>query len=120
MKPLDLLIKGLTMLRHQVQERKAKLTTELKAGWSISDADEVWLDGEGNLVDEERVVEVLKNAHDYEQCIMQLSPLDEMIIQRLQDLAQGHGAILPPKKRKRICLIIHAFSVCSFHVKYRF
>ena len=60
MKPFDLLKKGLSTLRNQVQERKVKLTAELKAGQSISEADKEWLDGEANLVDEECVVEVLR------------------------------------------------------------
>ena len=101
MKPLDHLKKSLTILCNQVQERKVKLTAELKAGRSISEADEEWLDGEGNLVDEEHVVGALGNASDYEQYIKQLSTEDKVIVQRLQDLAQGHGGIVPPKKRKR-------------------
>lgn len=74
--------------------------TELKAGRSISEADTEWLDGEGNLVDEEHVVGALEDASDYEQYIKQLSLEDKAIVQRLHDLAQGCGGILPPKKRK--------------------
>ena len=74
--------------------------TELKAGQSILEADEEWLDGDGTLVDEERVVGAFENASDYEQYIEQLSPEDKAIVQRLQDLARGQGGVLPPKKRK--------------------
>ena len=77
-----------------------KLTAELKAGQSISEADEEWLNGEANLGDEERVMEALENVSDYEQYIKQLNPEDKAIVQRLQDLAQGCGGILPSKKRK--------------------
>ena len=62
MKPLDLLKKGLSTLHNQVQERKVKLTTELKAGQSISEADEEWLDGDSNLADEEYIVGALENG----------------------------------------------------------
>ena len=77
----------MSALHNQVQKRKVKLTTELKAGWSISEADTEWLDGEGNLIDEEHVVGALEDASDYEQYIKQLSLEDKAIVQRLHDLA---------------------------------
>ena len=43
-------------LHNQVQERKGKLEAELKAGQPISESDQEWLDGDGNLVNEERVI----------------------------------------------------------------
>jgi hypothetical protein len=39
----------------------------LNAQKSITESDEAWLDGEGNPVDEERVVDLLENASDYDQ-----------------------------------------------------
>ncbi|KAI6115883.1 hypothetical protein F5141DRAFT_1212471 [Pisolithus sp. B1] len=62
MKLFNILKKGLTKLWDQIQDRKAKLTTKLKAGQPISEVDQEWLDGDGNLVDEEQVVEGLDNA----------------------------------------------------------
>ncbi|KIK80200.1 hypothetical protein PAXRUDRAFT_41767, partial [Paxillus rubicundulus Ve08.2h10] len=47
--------KGLTKLHDQIEEQKAKLEVELKAGQPISEVDEYWLNGDGNLIDEERV-----------------------------------------------------------------
>ncbi|KAI6012295.1 hypothetical protein PISMIDRAFT_12079 [Pisolithus microcarpus 441] len=55
MKPFDILKKGLTKLQDQIQDRKAKLTTKLNADHPISEVDQEWLDGDGNLVDEELV-----------------------------------------------------------------
>ncbi|KAG8221734.1 hypothetical protein J3R82DRAFT_2024 [Butyriboletus roseoflavus] len=92
MKPLDHLKKGLAILYSQIQERKVKLTAKLKSGRSISEADEEWLDGKDNLVDEERVVRAFENVSDYEQYIKQLSTEDKVIVQRLQDLAQVCGS----------------------------
>ena len=37
---------------------KSKLQADLKAGKTLTSSDEDWLDGVGNLVDEECIVEV--------------------------------------------------------------
>ena len=67
-KPLDILKKGLTALKKRVASRKTQLEADLKAGKTISAEEEEWLyHGAGNLVDEERVVEVLDNGFDYER-----------------------------------------------------
>ena len=64
--PLDILKKGLKVLRKWVASRKTQLEADLKAGKTIS-AEEEWLDGAGNLVNEEHVVQVLDNGSDYER-----------------------------------------------------
>ncbi|KIK80403.1 hypothetical protein PAXRUDRAFT_158811, partial [Paxillus rubicundulus Ve08.2h10] len=46
---------------------KAALKAALKANQPISEVDEEWLDNAGNLVDEERVVDELDKALDYER-----------------------------------------------------
>ncbi|KAI6010480.1 hypothetical protein PISMIDRAFT_23586 [Pisolithus microcarpus 441] len=61
MKPVDVLQKGLAMLRNQICSQKATLEANLKANKCISEADEEWLDNAGNLVDKECVVEKLDN-----------------------------------------------------------
>ena len=61
---IKILEKGLAKLRQQVQGQKAKLEAKLKAGKPISDIDEEWLDGAGNLADEEQVFDILIHASD--------------------------------------------------------
>lgn len=106
MKHVDVLKKGLSKLRDQIRDRKAKLDSELKAGRPISEADQDWLDhGDGNLVDKERVVDTLENAPDYEQGLEGLSSQDKLVVEKLQKLA-GKGGNVPLKKRKRTFFIM--------------
>ena len=46
----------------QTDARKLKIQADLKAQKSITESDEAWLDGEGNLVDEENVIDLLENG----------------------------------------------------------
>ena len=62
---IDVLKKGLKFLKKHVATRKEQLEADLKAGKLISAKDEEWLDGAGNLIDEEHVVEVLDNESSY-------------------------------------------------------
>ncbi|KAI6100055.1 hypothetical protein EV401DRAFT_1894652 [Pisolithus croceorrhizus] len=101
MKPFDILKKGLTKLWDQIRDRKAKLTTKLKAGQPISEVDQEWLDGDGNLVDEEWVVEGLDNVSDYERGFERLSSQDKEIVQKLQRLA-GSGS---PNTAESVCSV---------------
>lgn len=100
MKPVDLLKKGLKKLQDQTHARKGALEAALKANQPISEADEEWLDHTGNLVDEERIVNMLEHASDYACALAQLNAQDKLIVQRLLDLATGD--IVPPRKRKRM------------------
>jgi hypothetical protein len=60
MTPIDVLKKGLKTLRKQTDARELKIQADLNAQKSITESDEAWLDGEGNLVDEERLIDLLK------------------------------------------------------------
>ena len=115
MKPINILKKGLTKLRHQIQDRKTRLEDKLKAGQPISDSDEDWLDNTGNLVDEEQVVDVLDHASDYEQELKRLNSHDKSVVEKLRNLAGSDvTGCAPPKKRKRMAfqnLIICAKSI---------
>ena len=69
---INVLKKGLKFLKKRVASRKEQLEADLKAGNFISAEDEArwrlieeWLDGAGNMIDEERVAEVLDNKSDY-------------------------------------------------------
>ncbi|KIL66717.1 hypothetical protein M378DRAFT_160191, partial [Amanita muscaria Koide BX008] len=85
--PIEVLKKGLSILQQQVKARKAQLEAKLRRNEKISHADEEWLDGKGNLVDEERVVEVLETASDYEMGLQRLNDAEKDTIQRLRELA---------------------------------
>ena len=107
MTPVEVLKKGLNKLRDQVRDRKAQLEVELRAGQPISEVDQDWLDGDGNLIDEERVVDILDNASDYEQELSRLDSQSKTIVQKLQKLAGSGGKNDgPSKKRKRKALRI--------------
>ncbi|KAL4062797.1 hypothetical protein V8B97DRAFT_1877376 [Scleroderma yunnanense] len=86
MVPLDTIKKGLNILREQIHEQKTRLKADLQAKKKLSEQDEQWLDGEGNLVDEEHIVDLLKRASDYERSLTQLNSNDNCVIQKLQDL----------------------------------
>ncbi|KIK79334.1 hypothetical protein PAXRUDRAFT_16383 [Paxillus rubicundulus Ve08.2h10] len=109
MKRVDVLKEGLSKLHNQIWDRKTKLEIELKAGQIISEADQDWLDGDGNLVDDERVVEALDNASDYEQGLEGLNSQDKLIVEKLQKLA-GKGGI-PSNKRK--CSMVNGDTVST-------
>ena len=65
-KPLDVLKNGLATLQRHISAKRDVLTTCLKNQQPISEADKAWLDkGEGNMVDEEHVVDLLERAPDY-------------------------------------------------------
>ena len=102
MKPIKVLKKGLARLHDQIQERKGKLDIELKASRPISEVDQDWLDGDGNLVDEEKVVETLDSASDYERGLNRLDSQEKTIVQKLQKLAGApkSASDAPSKKRK--------------------
>ena len=99
MKPLETIKKGLNILKEKTHERRTKLKADLQVKKKLSEEDEQWLDGEGNLVDEEHVVDLLKKASDYKGSLAQLDANDKHIIQMLQDLANASSKG-PAKKHK--------------------
>ena len=90
--------KGLKKLQDQVFTHKASLEAALKANQAISEADEEWLDHDGNLVDEEQLVHELDTALDYEAACKNLSPQDKAIVKRLIKIT---GPVQATKKCKR-------------------
>ena len=95
---IKILENGLAKLWQQIQGQKAKLEAELKAGKPISNTDEEWLDGTGNLVDEEQVLNILAHASDYEQAFTSLNSHDKTIVKKLENLA-GNGE--PPSNKRK-------------------
>ena len=107
MKPINILKKGLAKLWNQISDQKSKLEADLKANKHISEVDEEWLDNTGNLVDEERVVDILDKASDYERGFGRLGQEEKSIVQKLMQLA---GAVSASKKCKCMGFSIFTFS----------
>ncbi|KAI6013681.1 hypothetical protein BKA83DRAFT_4062974 [Pisolithus microcarpus] len=99
MGPTDTLKKGLEKLQDQIRVCKASLEATLKANKTISAADEEWLDNVGNLVDEERLVDELERAMDYESAFEGLNPQEKSIVEKLMEIAMSDGKGGPGKKR---------------------
>ncbi|KAG5638030.1 hypothetical protein H0H81_002231 [Sphagnurus paluster] len=95
-KPLDTLKKGLQTLQKQVEAKAAKI----HAKKALTESDEEWLDGLGNLVDEVRVIQVLEDASDYERGFGELNTEDRNIVQNLLKLGGGIRSVAG-KKRKQ-------------------
>lgn len=60
-----------------------------------SESDEAWLDDEGNPIDdsgsEERVVDLLENASDYNQDFSELCEMLKSMVQRLKTSVQSQS-----------------------------
>jgi hypothetical protein len=61
-KPLEVLKKGLGVLKNQVKAQKETLQKKLAKGEKLISEDETWLDTAGNLVEEDWVFETLETA----------------------------------------------------------
>jgi predicted lipase len=66
LKPLDILKKGFAKLTQTITKKRDDLNIKLSRQEDISSADEHWLDNEGNTIDEQRILEKLESASDYE------------------------------------------------------
>jgi hypothetical protein len=64
---LDVFKTGLSKVTQILKVRRDELSAKLAQKESISSSDEHWLDHEGNTVDEQRVIEALEAASDYER-----------------------------------------------------
>ena len=114
MTPIDMLKKGLNALRKQIDVQKSKIQANLKAKKHITESNKAWLDGEGNPVDEEHVVDFLENVSDYDKGFSNLCKTDKNVVQRLKILA---GAITVPvgKKLKRMPSLFCSKLTINFH-----
>jgi hypothetical protein len=98
LKPLDVLKKGLYKFTQSFEVRKNELNAKLARKESISSLDEYWLDHEGNTVDEQRVIEILEAASDYERGVEGLDEPGKAIVKKLREWA-GDLAKVAGKKR---------------------
>ncbi|PPQ82456.1 hypothetical protein CVT25_007253 [Psilocybe cyanescens] len=66
---------------------------------ALSSSDELWLDNEANTIDEERILEVLETASNYEHGVAQLDDAGKAIVWKLREWA-GDLAKVTGNKRK--------------------
>jgi len=82
-KPLDVLKKGLSKITQGFKVRRDELNAKLARKESISSSDEYWLDHEGNTVDEQRVIDTLEAASDYERGVKRLDGPGKAIVTKV-------------------------------------
>jgi hypothetical protein len=99
-KPLEVLKKGLARFKKTIKTRKNELNAKLARAETISSSDEHWLDNEANTVDEERVLDTLESASDYERGLGRLDQDGKAIVKKLREWA-GDLAKVGGNKRKR-------------------
>jgi hypothetical protein len=104
-KPLEVLKKGLKILQNRVKDKKEKLQAQLAEKVSISSQDENWLDHEANLVDEQRVLDTLERASNYERGLERLDDAEKGVVRKLREVA-GDLSKLVGNKRKRTCMFV--------------
>ena len=103
--PLEVLRKGLKILKKQFKAKKEALQAQLAEKKSISSQDEQWLDHDANLVDEQQALEALENASDYERGFARLGGEQKGIVRKLREAA-GDLSKAAGKKRKRVSNIL--------------
>jgi hypothetical protein len=96
-KPLNVLRKAFSKLKKSFEKRRKDLLDRLARREKLTDDDENWLDNDGNLVTEERVIDTLDAASDFERGVERLSDDEKAAFQRLRQAA----GLQPSKKRKR-------------------
>jgi len=84
---VDVLQKGLEVLTIRTKSRKDALQAQLAEQKSISPEDKQWLDFDANLVDEQRVLETLEDASDYEEGFTRLGDEQKEIVRKLREAA---------------------------------
>lgn len=100
LKPLEILKNGLSKFKKTIQVRKDELNGKLAWKETISSSDEHWLDNEANIVDEQRILEALESASDYERGFEKLDDKGKAIIKKLRQWG-GDLVKVTGKKRKR-------------------
>ena len=110
--PLHMLQKGLTNLKDFIKARRDNLLACLNGKEKISDEDEEWLDNAGNMIDEEavQVVDLLKNASDYEHGLTELTSQQTFLVEKLKELSGEVKKALPGHKRKSMCSMLTHFA----------
>jgi hypothetical protein len=105
---IELLRTGFAAFEKHVKKRKASIQERLKRKERVDDEDSAWLDGPANLIDEQRALELLENASDYEQALSRLGDGLQAAVQRMKEFAAGMKSSvialkMPSAKRKSAC-----------------
>ena len=94
---MDILKKGLDMLKWQVNTKKTKLEELQWKGNKLSEADTEWLDHKGNVVEEQVLLDKLEAASDYERAFGKLSDTGKALVQKLWELAGDISKVIGKK-----------------------
>ena len=97
--PLEVLKKGLEVLKKQVKARKETLEAQLAARKSISSQDAHWLDHDANLVDEQQALDILEDSSDYERGFERLDEVQKGIVKKLQEAAGDLSKVVGSKQK---------------------
>ena len=100
--PLAVLRKGLNVLEKHVSARKSKLQALLQWNEKLSTVDEEWLDRDGNLVDEQRVLDTLEAASDYDRALDELNSGDKGLVLKLRELAGDVSKVVGMKQKSML------------------
>ena len=87
LKPLEVLKKGLAKLSQKTKTKQDELTAKLSRSETILSADEQWLDHDGNLIDEQHVLDILESASDYDRGVEWLDGNGKAIVKKLREWA---------------------------------
>ena len=85
----------------KIKARKDKLTDMLARNEKISDDDENWLDHEANTIDEQRVLDILEAASDYEKEVEKLDANSKGIVKKLREWAGDTNKVASLKRQRR-------------------
>ncbi|KAJ6605570.1 hypothetical protein DFH09DRAFT_1067823 [Mycena vulgaris] len=102
---LEILRKGLSLLKESVETRKDGLMSRLRRKEKISASDEAWLDDAANHVDEDAVMDKLEKASDYERGFARLDAKELGLVEKLRQRAGDVGKKaedMASKKRKKV------------------
>ncbi|TEB29371.1 hypothetical protein FA13DRAFT_1815173 [Coprinellus micaceus] len=75
--PLEILQKGFDVLKRKHDKKRKELTAKAKKE-KLTEEEESWLDFEGNVVDEQRMLLTMTEAESYEKGLEGLSAEDKM------------------------------------------
>ncbi|KAJ7803292.1 hypothetical protein B0H14DRAFT_3884152 [Mycena olivaceomarginata] len=93
---LEVLKQGFRALKKHISPRKEALEKRLAENESMTSDDERWLDGEGNVCDEEWALKDLETASDYERGWSRLNAAQKKGVKRLKDFAEAAQKKLAP------------------------
>ena len=99
--PISTLKKGLAQFSKKIKACKDKLMDILAKNKKISDDDEHWLDHEANTVDEQRVLDILEAASDYEKEVGRLDANSKGIVKKLWEWAGDTSKVAGQKHQHK-------------------